>query len=127
MSNLIIFIPGLNGDPRKWSRVSESSIASRLKVSPKIRTDATFDFCNSIRINAGIAVRLGALCGPWRNAALARPRPAQGSQAFTVMQQPGHSGGRGDTWPPAACLAERSCVDSNRRDYRSSAGPAMGT
>jgi hypothetical protein len=29
-------------------RLSESSIASRFKVSPKIRTDATFDFCNSI-------------------------------------------------------------------------------
>jgi hypothetical protein len=29
-------------------RLLESSIASRFKVSPKIRTDATFDFCNSI-------------------------------------------------------------------------------
>src|ERR1700733_7704339 len=36
-------------------RLSESSIASRFKVSPKIRTDATFDFCNSItrRAEAG--------------------------------------------------------------------------
>ena len=32
-------------------RSFESSIASRFKVSPKIRTDATFDFCNSIRQN----------------------------------------------------------------------------
>jgi hypothetical protein len=29
-------------------RLLESSIASRFKVSPKIRTDATFDFYNSI-------------------------------------------------------------------------------
>ena len=28
-------------------RLSESSIASRFKISPKIRTDATFDCCNS--------------------------------------------------------------------------------
>jgi hypothetical protein len=29
-------------------KLSESSIASRFKVHPKIRADATFDFCNSI-------------------------------------------------------------------------------
>jgi hypothetical protein len=34
-------------DQRGWGR-SESSIASLFNVSPKIRTDATFDFCNTI-------------------------------------------------------------------------------
>ena len=29
-------------------RLSESSIASRFKVSPKMQTDAIFDFCNKI-------------------------------------------------------------------------------
>jgi uncharacterized damage-inducible protein DinB len=42
--------------------------------------------------------------------------PRRKSQAFTVVQQPEHRDNRGDTSPPAACLAERSCVDSNRRD-----------
>jgi hypothetical protein len=51
----------------------------------------------------------------------------QRRQAFTVVQQPGHRDNRGDTSPPAACLAERSYVNSNRRDERSNAGPAMGT
>jgi hypothetical protein len=35
-------------------RLSESSIASRFKVSPKIRTDATFDFCNRIPSKADV-------------------------------------------------------------------------
>jgi hypothetical protein len=46
-------------------------------------------------------------------------RPSQflkGGQALTVVQQPGHQGNRGDTSSPAACLAERLYVDSNRRD-----------
>jgi hypothetical protein len=38
-------------------RLSESSIASRFKRSPKTRTDATFDFCNSICQRPTIATR----------------------------------------------------------------------
>src|ERR1700733_385234 len=49
-------------------RLFESSITSRFKVSPKIRTDATFDFCNSITPKADIAgsasVPLSARSGP---------------------------------------------------------------
>jgi hypothetical protein len=42
------------GDFGNATELSESSIASRFRVSPKIRTDATFDFCNSIRAKADI-------------------------------------------------------------------------
>jgi hypothetical protein len=50
---------------------------------------------------------------------------AQFSSAPSCSRKSGvHRGGpatwafssRGDTWPPAACLAERSCVESNRLD-----------
>ena len=46
---------------------------------------------------------------------------------FTLVQQPAHPDGRGDTLPPTACLVETSSADLNRRDQRSNAGFAMGT
>jgi transposase len=45
-------------DPARFARsrsVYESPIASRVRVSPKIRADATFDFCNSIERKADMA------------------------------------------------------------------------
>lgn len=40
----------------------------------------------------------------------------QGNHAFILIQKPAHVDNKGDTSPPAACLAERSCVDASPRD-----------
>ena len=46
-----------------------------------------------------------------------RGKSSNEAKVFTVVQQPAHPDGRGDTLPPTACLVETSFADLNRRDW----------
>jgi hypothetical protein len=63
--------------------------------------------------------------GPLTSRSLLSPFPARSD--VCALQRLERPGSRGDTSPRAVGLAERSCAESSRRDWRSNVGLAMDT